>query len=123
MSLPRPRLNPGRHHPITVEPHDGEVTVRVGDTVIARSSRALELHEAAHPTVLYLPIEDVDRSALRDSDRHTYCPYKGQAAYYDIEAGGTQLPAAVWYYPEPYEAVAEIAGRVAFYADRVEITG
>ena len=32
------------------------------------------------------------------------------------------LEGAIWYYPQPYPAVDAIAGRVAFYADRVTIT-
>jgi uncharacterized protein (DUF427 family) len=60
---------------------------------------------------------------LRRSDHHSYCPYKGEASYYDVVDGiGTDLTAAVWYYDEPFPAVAEIKGHVAFYADRVTVT-
>ena len=123
MRLPRPQLRPGKHHPIGLAPHADEVTVRVGDRMIARSNDAIELHEAGHPVVLYIPLADVDRSVLRDSDRHSFCPYKGEASYYDVAIEGRELPAAVWYYPKPYDAVAAIAGRVAFYPDRVDISG
>lgn len=122
MSDERPRLSPGPDHPITVQPHDGKVVVRVGEATIAASERAIELHEADYPAVLYLPLEDVDPGVLLDSDRHTYCPYKGQASYYDIDLGEQgRLDAAIWYYAEPYDAVSAIAGRVAFYPDRVTI--
>lgn len=120
MTDTRTRLEPSPDHPITLEPHTGRVTVLNGTTVLAETSRALELREAAYPTVLYIPIADVDRSQLRSSDQHTYCPYKGEASYYDITAG--ELQDAVWYYPEPYPAVAEIRDHVAFYPDRVTIT-
>ena len=127
MSDSRPVLEPGPDHPITIEPHEGHVTVRRGAAVIAETDRALELHEASYPAVLYVPLADVDRSLLGASDQHTYCPYKGEASYFDIVAGGREAgvdtdAGAIWYYPEPYGAVEAIRDHVAFYADRVAIT-
>lgn len=118
----RPRLEPGPDHPITVEPSPDRVTVRLGDLVVAHTERALELREASYPVVFYIPLDDVETEALRPSAQHTYCPYKGEASYYDLVAAGHELPGAVWYYPEPYPSVSAIAGHVAFYPDKVTIT-
>jgi len=99
------------------------VVVRSGPVVIAETDRALELDEAGYPTVFYVPLDDVDQRLLRPSDHHTWCPYKGEASYYDIVDGdGSDLSAAVWYYGDPFPAVAAIAGHVAFYANRVTVT-
>lgn len=127
MTDTRIRLEPGPDHPITVESFSSHVIVRSGSSVIAETDRALELKEAAYPPVLYLPLEDVDEHHVRPSQLHTWCPYKGEASYYDIVdtdggADTTDLDAAVWYYPDPFAAVAGIGGHVAFYADRVSIT-
>lgn len=123
MSDSRTQLEPGPDHPITVEPHAGRVTVRAGGVQVADTGRALELREASYPPVLYIPLADVEPSVLRPSGHHTYCPYKGEASYYDLVAPGPEpLTGAVWYYPDPYPAVRDIEGHVAFYADRVEIT-
>jgi uncharacterized protein (DUF427 family) len=45
------------------------------------------------------------------------------ASYYDVveSSSAADLSGSVWYYPEPYEAVSEIAGRATFYADRFDI--
>lgn len=119
----RPVLEPTPEHPITVEPADGEIVVTVGDREIARTSRALTLSEATCPPVFYIPLEDVDGDVLRASDTTTYCPYKGNASYYSVDLGvGTYLEDLIWTYRDPYPAVAEIAGRVAFYRDRADIT-
>jgi uncharacterized protein (DUF427 family) len=97
--------------------------VSSGSVVIADTERALEMREASYQPVLYIPLDDVDRRLLRRSDHHTYCPYKGEASYYDVIAGNaTDLTAAVWYYGDPFPAVADIRGHVAFYADRVTVT-
>jgi uncharacterized protein (DUF427 family) len=125
MTATRTEMKPGPDHPITVEPFTSHVVVRSGSTVIAETDRAFELREAAYAPVLYIPIEDVDPSHLRPNEMHTWCPYKGEASYYDIvdtDIVDTDLDAAVWYYPTPFAAVANIEGRVAFYADRVVIT-
>jgi uncharacterized protein (DUF427 family) len=123
MTDTRSHKTPGPDHPITVERSPCHVVVRSGSVVIAETDRALEMREAAYPTVFYVQFDDVDQRHLRRSEHHTWCPYKGEASYYDIVDGdGADLDAAVWYYDDPFPAVAEIKGHVAFYADRVTIT-
>ena len=113
---------PGVDHPITIEPVAERVVVRGGGRVVADTKSALQLNEAKYPPRYYIPIADVDESLLRRSDAHTYCPFKGNASYYDIVTPDGELTGAVWTYEEPYRAVAEIAGHVAFYPNLVEIT-
>src|SRR5579875_2786811 len=110
---------PGPDHPITIEPHDGQVVVRAGERVIADTTNALELREASYPTVLYVPLADVDGETLTRSETTTHCPYKGDASYYSVRAGDGLIEDVVWTYEHPYDAVAEIRGHVAFYPDRV----
>ena len=59
---------------------------------------------------------------LRRSESATYCPYKGDASYYSVVSADGELVDAVWTYQQPYPAVAEIAGHVAFYPNRVQIS-
>jgi uncharacterized protein (DUF427 family) len=54
------------------------------------------------------------------SDNQSYCPYKGDAAYYSIKIGGGRGKNAAWTYEAPYDAVAKIKEYVAFYPDRVD---
>ena len=111
MTDTRTRLEPGPDHPITIRPNVGHVRVRSGAAVIAETDRALELRESNYAPVLYIPLVDVDQELLRASDEHTYCPYKGEASYYDVlPADGDTLEGAVWYYPDPYSAVEGIRG-------------
>ncbi len=124
MTDARPHKTPGPDHPITLERSSAHVTVRSGSVMVAETDRAVELREASYPAVLYVPIGDVDQRLLRRSEHHTWCPYKGEASYYDIvDSDGTDLTAAVWYYDDPFAAVAGIKDHVAFYADRVTVTG
>ena len=118
----RAPLIPGPDHPITIEPSSAHVVVKAGAAVVADSSNALTLNEADYPPIYYVPMADVDAELLVSSDTTSYCPYKGEASYYTIATGDGELTDAIWTYPEPYEAVADIAGYAAFYPDRVEIT-
>ncbi|MDP9094629.1 MAG: DUF427 domain-containing protein [Actinomycetota bacterium] len=120
--MSRPVKIPDATHPITIEPTPGRVIVRVGTTVVADSTRVLGLRESAYPVVQYVPVADVDPALLRPSSNESYCPFKGEASYYSIVTADAQLTDAVWTYEHPYDAVAPIAGHLAFYADRVDIT-
>jgi uncharacterized protein (DUF427 family) len=111
---------PGPDHPITIEPNPVRVVVTVGGRVIAATWDALTLREASYPAVQYIPRRDVDMAALARSEQTTYCPYKGDAAYYSIPAGGDRSVNAVWTYETPFDAVAQIKDYVAFYPDRVD---
>ena len=113
---------PGPDHPITITSSDDHVVVRSGEATIADSHSTLVLSEANPPPVRYIPLTDVDRSQLAASDLSTYCPYKGDASYYSIAPDAERGSDAVWFYDDPYPAVAEIKGHVAFYSDRVELS-
>jgi uncharacterized protein (DUF427 family) len=111
---------PGPDHPITITPTPGNVTVTLEGQVIARSSDALTLQEASYPAVQYIPRKDVDLTQVTATDHTSYCPYKGQASYYSIAAGGQRSVNAIWSYEEPHDAMAAIKDYMAFYPDRVD---
>jgi uncharacterized protein (DUF427 family) len=96
------------------------VVVSLAGRVIADSKKALTLREGSYPAVLYIPRADVDLSLLERTEHSTYCPYKGDCAYYSIPLGGMRSANAVWTYEVPLAAVAEIKDHLAFYPDRVD---
>lgn len=111
---------PGPDHPIAIDAHPARVVVTVAGRVIADTSDALCLREASYPAVLYIPRKDVDMSLLERSSHATYCPYKGDCAYYGIPLGGARSENAAWSYETPFPAVAAIMEHLAFYPDRVD---
>ena len=119
----RPVLEPTASHPITVEPTGKHVTVRVNGELVADTDDALTLQESTYPAVLYIPFSDVVADRLKHSDTETYCPFKGDASYYDVVTeGGETVDDAIWTYTKPYPAVGQIAGHVAFYPDKADVT-
>jgi len=111
---------PGPDHPIAIVPNPARVVVTVAGRVIADTRDALTLREAGYPPVQYIPRANVDMTALQRTEHTTYCPYKGDCAYYSIAAGGQRSVNAVWTYESPYAAVAAIKDRLAFYPSRVD---
>jgi uncharacterized protein (DUF427 family) len=113
---------PSAGHPITIEPTQGRVQVRVNGELVADTTAALQLREATLPVVQYIPMGDVAEDRLARTDTSTYCPFKGAASYYSVTTPAGTVADAVWTYEEPYPAVAAIAGHVAFYPDKAEIS-
>ena len=127
------RRDPGPDHPITVTPTGHLVTVTAQGRPVASSEHTLTLHEAGYAPVYYFPPTEVNWDVLRESDTTSYCPYKGDAGYVNAvladgvpsDNGDNGDPTVIgdvgWFYAEPYEPVAAIAGHIAFYPERVKI--
>ena len=116
----KPIRLPGPDHPITIEANAKRVVVTLAGRVIADTRAALTLREAAYPAVHYIPRADVDMSLLERTDHATWCPYKGDCAYYSLPLGGERSVNSVWTYEAPHDAVAAIRDHLAFYPDRVD---
>ena len=111
---------PGPDHPITVTENLARIVVKAGGKTIADTRAAVTLREANYPPVYYIPRDDVAMSQLVRTDHKTHCPYKGDASYYSIPAGGDRAKNAVWSYENPYPSVIQIKDHLAFYPDRVD---
>jgi len=85
-------------------------TARWNGTVIAESDDTV-IVEGNH----YFPPESVNPAHLEASDTHTNCPWKGVASYKNLVVDGKRNPDAVWFYPDPKPAAAEIKDRYAFW--------
>jgi uncharacterized protein (DUF427 family) len=70
----------------------------------------------------YFPPDDVHTELLEPSGSTTHCPWKGDASYYHVAAGGNRNKDAAWYYPEPYDAASLIKDYIAFWKG-VEVSG
>ncbi len=118
--MSKPAKIPGPDHPIDIAPSRTRVRVIVAGKTIADTTDALSLREASYPPVIYVPRKDVDMAALEKTTLSTHCPYKGDASYFSIPAGGARSKNAIWSYEDPFDAVLAIKDHVAFYADRVD---
>ena len=81
---------------------NGAVLAESDDTVVVEGNH-------------YFPSDSVNREHFRESEKHTVCPWKGTASYYDVVVGGETNKDAAWYYPQPKDAAKQIKDRVAFW--------
>ncbi len=115
-----PETTKGTGHSIEIAPSSERIVISFNGETVADSKRALILEETGYPPVAYLPLDDVREGALSPSEHTTHCPFKGDARYWHLSAGGRTAENAVWGYPDPSGAVAEIEDFVAFYVGKVE---
>lgn len=112
---------PGPDHPITVTPANTRWRALFNGHVIADSNDAVVLQEADYRPVVYFPREDVAMEYMARTDHASHCPYKGDAAYFTLRMNGEIAENVAWSYESPFPATGQIAGRLAFYPDRVEV--
>ena len=80
------------------------------DQIIAESDKTIVI-ENNH----YFPEDSVNKEFLESTNKHSTCPWKGEAAYYSVVVNGKTNKNAAWYYPEPKDAAKEIKNYVAFW--------
>ena len=122
MANPAPGYQKNPDHHIRLDPSPRRVRVRFGGEWIADSVNMRLMYEARHLPVYYFPLEDVRTDLLAPTAHSTHCPYKGNASYWTIDAGGRTSENAVWAYPAPYDEMAaiDLEKCCAFYWDRVD---
>jgi len=87
---------------------NGQVVAESADTVVVEGNH-------------YFPASSLRRECFEPSDETSWCPWKGEASYYDLVVDDRKNAGAAWYYAEPKPAADEIRDRVAFWRG-VEVT-
>lgn len=84
--------------------------------LVVDSKRVHMLHESRILPIWYFPIGDVRMDLLRETDRSTHCPYKGDTRYFAIG----DVENAAWSYPEPIEGMEALKDLIAFHFDALD---
>lgn len=108
-------------HRVDVFESSRTVTVRLGERLIARSSRPKLLFETGLPVRAYLPAADVLPGLLWPSATRTICPYKGQAWHWTLRIGGEEVVDAAWSYETPLPEAFEVKGHLSFYDRKLQV--
>ncbi|MDB5511990.1 MAG: hypothetical protein JWR08_1473 [Enterovirga sp.] len=107
-------------HPIAIAPNPNRIRIVLGGVIVAETTRAMTLREGTFPPVHYVPREDAQLDLFDRTERQSHCPYKGDATYFTVTAGGLERRDAAWSYEAPFEGAKAIAGHLAFYPNKVD---
>ena len=106
--------------PPIIETDGRQIVVRARELLVADSHRALRVLETASPPTYYLPPGDVRSELLKPASARSFCEWKGEAVYFDLEAPWERIEHVGWSYPRPRGAFAALAGYLAFYPAKLE---
>ena len=116
--VPSFKARPDYH--LIVEPAGHRIRVEFNGEVVADSDAVRVLREARLAPTYYFPRVDVRVDLLKRTDHITYCPFKGNAAYWTLAVGDRSAENAAWSYEEPYSEAAGIRDHISFYWDRMD---
>lgn len=102
--------------PAIAQPSGRHVRIEHRGVVLADTLHSVRTIETSHPPSYYIPPSDILMAALRRSSRQSFCEWKGNAVYYDVEIAGEVFPDIAWSYPSPTRAFVALRDHVAFYA-------
>lgn len=106
--------------PPRLERSHRHLRIELAGEVVAETDRAFRVLETSHPPTYYIPPEDVRTELLRESERTTFCEFKGRAVYFDVEIDGEVAKNAAWTYPDPTPDFEPLAGYLAFYPAKMD---
>ncbi len=99
------------------------VRIELEGTLLAESASPVMVFETGLPTRYYIAPTEVNFEHLIATDTVTACPYKGvTSGYWSVQAGGKVHTDLAWSYDFPTRQLLPIAGLIAFYNERVDIS-
>ena len=125
--MPPHRIEPGPGQesvwdyprPPKLDPVGRHVVVKLGETVVADTTRAVRVLETSHPPSYYLPRVDIRSDCLAPAAGSSGCEWKGMASYWTVRSeDGVVDERGAWSYEEPFEKFASIRGYLSFYPSR-----
>ncbi len=117
---PAPGFDEHPEYRIGIEKTSKRIRATFGGEVVADSIGAVLMCETRHLPVYYFPRRDVRLDLLARTKHNSYCPFKGQAVYWTLGAGGRTSENAVWSYENPFDEVRGIKDWMAFYWDKID---
>ncbi|WP_320672045.1 DUF427 domain-containing protein [Patulibacter defluvii] len=107
-------------HQLYLQPYGPRVRAVVGGELVLDSDRAQLLYETGIPPRIYAPFEDYRGDLMTRTATTTHCPFKGDASYWSLNAGGQVVEDAIWAYEDPQPAAPWLRGLAALYPEKVE---
>lgn len=126
MPLNRVEPGPGQEsvwdypRPPRLEASTKHIQVQLNGVMLADTHQAMRVLETSHPPVYYIPPADIQMNYLQQTQRSTFCEWKGSAGYYTIKVGDRIEQNVAWFYANPTPRFADLKDYVAFYPSRMD---
>jgi len=117
---PSPGFAKAPDYRVDFEPTPRRLRVEFGGEMLADTLQGRVLRESMHVPVYYFPQRDVRMDLLASTELTTYCPFKGEANYWTLNAGGKSAENAVWSYTDPYAETRAIKDYLGFYWNKMD---
>lgn len=99
------------------------VQIDVAGVTIAESTAPRLLFETGLPVRYYLPKPHVRLDLLVPTETVSHCPYKGQAQWWSVRTPDGEVHVDLaWSYRTPLPESQKVAGLIAFYDEKVDVT-
>ena len=109
------------YHRVDVLESSRPVEVKANGETIAKSDHPKLMFETGIPPRVYLARADVRPGVLEPSDTTSHCPYKGDATYFGVRAGGALIEDAAWTYESPLPEAVKATDQLAFDGEGIEV--
>ena len=113
-------LDGAPRHQIVFQPDPRRFRAIVADEIVVDTVGGHLLHESNIRPRLYVPLDDVRMDLFASTPTATHCPFKGDASYWSLTAGGRTVEDVLWAYEDPLPEAAFLTGFGALYPDRVD---
>ena len=117
---PSPGFAKAPDYRVGFEPTPRRLRVEFNGEILADTLDGRVLLETKHVPVYYFPQADVHMELLTPTDLTTFCPFKGEASYWTLSAGGRTAENAVWSYTDPYAETRAIRDYLGFYWNKMD---
>ena len=104
--------------PAIYQPHKGKLEVIVDNKTIAKTINAFRVIETSHPPTYYFPPSDVDMNLLKQNKNNSFCEWKGEASYLDLQSDTIKIFDIGWFYKSPKIEFQPIKDYISFYASK-----
>ena len=104
-----------RHYAV-IDAYPRKLTLKYKGELLVESEKALLLKEVGktvYNPVFYIPKEDVKIELVKEPQRQSHCPIKGDATYWNVKGNPTEDYFA-WSYDDALPRAKKIKGYIAF---------
>ena len=106
--------------PPAIERFKGHLRIVFNGKIILDTNESFRILETSHPPSYYIPIKHFKPGTIIPASGRSYCEWKGEANYYNIQVGERVAEKCAWGYKSPNSRYSDLKDHISVYASRVD---